>query len=1766
MQHCNHDRDDRAQSYVLGFVIFFAFLLLAVTAWQVGVVPAQNEEVEYGHNQQVHEQLQELRSRMVSASAGGRGGTVDIPLGTTYPDRTLYRNPQPPVGQLRTVSGGGAVTVNVSNATPVDGETADFWGTELSYDTVLVTYRPGYHEYEDAPTTVLDNTLLYDRYDSTTIARSPQSLVDGKRLSLLVASGNVSETRSGVTDDLSLQVTPTSTSTNTVRVENDTGPVTLTVTSYRPAEFWNETLAADGQLDEDGGYVTDVVNRTQTPVPTAGGETLHRVGITFVANETYAVQTTRVHLGTASEPDPASPDPAYVTVVDGDDSVANAGSSREFTVEIRDAYNNPVPGATVNLTLDGSPGNLTVDGTSRRTFTGLRVGDDGRVTARYDAPDSVTTATDVTVNVSLSGDPRSGFDASAPLNATVVTTVTPGDGGGGGGGGGAGGSTGGAFTVEWDRNSTVTVDRTSSPSRTFTARIVEGLANQPVEFSVNNTNVANIASADAQTNGSGAADATFDLQNDGTFLAYVTSGGSGDRLVVEVVSGALSPLVWQTAADWDAATVESNVVHANHGDHEAGAVQLGYPTSGSGLVAYYPLDENGGSTADDASGGNDGTVDGATQGVPGILNTSAYRFDGLDDSVQAPTDLSDTLGTSGTVSAWIKTTQSGSDTMWQAPGITGVESNGDANDVFYGWIDASGNIGVMAGNEAGAQSATEINDGAWHHVVLTRNADSGETRVYVDGVLEDTATSDAGAKTTPFSGIGVIEDTGGSPEYLDGRLDEVRLYDRALSDAEARALYETSRNGTITTAEKTTSVTVDPRTIRLENVTADVPSGTSLTVYVESDPEDDGTWNRSDPVSIVGGQESYAVGDGNFGTSSDRFRVVVELNSTAPSQSPCLAGLTVEPDGANGVAVTGDCPTYDASGTPPTASFTASPSSPTTRESLSVDGTGSSDPDGSISSYQWDFGDGTTASGPTATHTYSTPGTYTVTLTATDDDGLTDSATRTVTVRPAALLTGVQPNPDALADTDGEFVAVEVDGPLNTSDWVVRDDESGTGATLATFPATSDGTLWFVRNASAFQAQWSVPADVTLVEFQPGDEIGVLANDGEPLELVNTSSGVVVDEFAYGTATTSDGWSYTYANATGVATRNGDGAGWYVDTDDPSDWSDVVETDFFDPAPNASFDYSPPTPDTSDSVTFDATGSTVAGSGSYQWDFGDGTTATGDTPTHSYDTSGTYTVTLTITDENGDTNTTTRTVTVTQYTPPFFKVTDLSATETATPGETITVNTTVTNTGETADTQYVDYVFNASDTLTVAVVDDGGVYGSDIASTLRSRLPDDYSVVVVDTQTAVNQMGSYDAVVVQRLGTDTTLASSFVSAVDSNDVGAVYLDQWTNNPSASDYSDGIRRLSQVRGDPSSVQQEFQGTPPIVFDITQDHPIFDGVGDVGDTITIHDSATDSNADRVWTTGYSGDTLAQVREEGSGSYDGPTILADDDANEVLLGMGRSQYIPNEQYTSEANNVLASAVEHVTVTAGNPSNATEITLAPGESRTLTYQVTVPSTEGQYEQTVSTENDSATDTVTISTASQFGSFSGTVTDTTAGTPLANTDVTFTFDGSTYTTTTDANGDYEITTVPAGSYTANATATAYETSNSFPLAVQDGQTTENVDVSLSRAQPGFDALSASANENWFFGLYADEVTFDYDFVADTNVDSVELVVRNSGGTVVGSTTVTDLDGPITVSLNSNQYDPMTVEVTATGPGGQTCWEGTVDHGDTIALGEFTSC
>ena len=102
------------------------------------------------------------------------------------------------------------------------------------------------------------------------------------------------------------------------------------------------------------------------------------------------------------------------------------------------------------------------------------------------------------------------------------------------------------------------------------------------------------------------------------------------------------------------------------------------------------------------------------------------------------------------------------------------------------------------------------------------------------------------------------------------------------------------------------------------------------------------------------------------------------------------------------------CGSEESPTTPPPAPTNQAPTAvatPSTTQGrvpigVSFDGGGSTDSDGVVTAYAWDFGDGGSTTGATASHVYESTGTFTVTLTVTDDDGATGSTTQTITVDP----------------------------------------------------------------------------------------------------------------------------------------------------------------------------------------------------------------------------------------------------------------------------------------------------------------------------------------------------------------------------------------------------------------------------------------------------------------------------------------------------------------------------------------------------------------------------------------------------------------------------------------------------------------------------------------------------------------------------------------------------------------------------------------------
>ena len=120
------------------------------------------------------------------------------------------------------------------------------------------------------------------------------------------------------------------------------------------------------------------------------------------------------------------------------------------------------------------------------------------------------------------------------------------------------------------------------------------------------------------------------------------------------------------------------------------------------------------------------------------------------------------------------------------------------------------------------------------------------------------------------------------------------------------------------------------------------------------------------------------------------------------------------------------------------------------RLAASFDGTTSSDTDGTIASYDWDFGDGTTGTGATANHNYAAEGTYTVKLKVTDNSGGTNEVSHDITVTdPNALPTAAftSSTTDLTASLNGS-TSSDPDGTIASYEWDFGDGTTGSGATI----------------------------------------------------------------------------------------------------------------------------------------------------------------------------------------------------------------------------------------------------------------------------------------------------------------------------------------------------------------------------------------------------------------------------------------------------------------------------------------------------------------------------------------------------------------------------------------------------------------------------------------------------------------------------------------------------------------------------------------------
>tara|TARA_A100001015_G_scaffold318490_1_gene438540 strand:+ start:89 stop:1342 length:1254 start_codon:yes stop_codon:yes gene_type:complete len=227
----------------------------------------------------------------------------------------------------------------------------------------------------------------------------------------------------------------------------------------------------------------------------------------------------------------------------------------------------------------------------------------------------------------------------------------------------------------------------------------------------------------------------------------------------------------------------SVVVSNDFGSVESGEVEVKISDAlMNGLVAWWKFDETNGTVAYDSSGnGNDGNLTNSPTWVNGKIG-GALSFDGVDDSVKIDS-LLDHM-TQMSLSAWVKgnslpnsyneiLVKEKVSVISITNGGKFLTNSGDGNDWYLQSNDFSN--GFLALNQ-------------WYFVLTTHSSQTAN--LYIDGLLDKTLNlNSAKGSNSNFTSIGAKFIGNVSSGHFDGLIDDVRIYDRALSVAEVQALY-----------------------------------------------------------------------------------------------------------------------------------------------------------------------------------------------------------------------------------------------------------------------------------------------------------------------------------------------------------------------------------------------------------------------------------------------------------------------------------------------------------------------------------------------------------------------------------------------------------------------------------------------------------------------------------------------------------------------------------------------------------------------------------------------------------------------------------------------------------------------------------------------------------------------------------------------------------------------------------------------------------------
>jgi hypothetical protein len=255
------------------------------------------------------------------------------------------------------------------------------------------------------------------------------------------------------------------------------------------------------------------------------------------------------------------------------------------------------------------------------------------------------------------------------------------------------------------------------------------------------------------------------------------------------VASDVNDIVWEITNESEAylpGDIDRNYI-VDFGDLEFLAYNWLRSSVNIGLTGYWPLDASSGDIARDMSGnGNEGVVNGSAEWMPsgGVVN-GVLEFDGVDDYVEISDYKGVTGGKSRTVSAWIKTSSKGTIASWGTSGSAGAKWILHLNStVSSSGVNGALRVSVGAGKIVGT---TDLRDDQWHHVAAVLvddgSPDVSEVKLYVDGEVETITYIDQ----EPINTVSGVDVSIGN--IFAGFIDELRIYNRALSLEEIQLLY-----------------------------------------------------------------------------------------------------------------------------------------------------------------------------------------------------------------------------------------------------------------------------------------------------------------------------------------------------------------------------------------------------------------------------------------------------------------------------------------------------------------------------------------------------------------------------------------------------------------------------------------------------------------------------------------------------------------------------------------------------------------------------------------------------------------------------------------------------------------------------------------------------------------------------------------------------------------------------------------------------------------